>query len=188
MNDITKLKALAEAACPRDEWYEQGDLRYCDDKTGETHGLHHHDAAFVESASPAAVLELIERIERLEGDGDLSYAVVLAERRQLKAENFDLGAGRQAAEDEIARIKAENESLRQQLAIPSDVLADCEALRLDAERYRWLREQEALEGGIAILPVGLWVKPAMVCTTPFDSGEMTDSVVDAAMSKEASHD
>ncbi len=63
--------------------------------------------------------------------------------------------------------------------------AEVERLREDAARYRWLREQEAKDG-IAVLPVGRWVTPAMLCTTPFDSPEMVDAVVDAAMAaKEA---
>lgn len=63
--------------------------------------------------------------------------------------------------------------------------AEAEALRKDAERYRWLREQEAKDG-IAVLPVGRWNMPALLCTTPFDSPEMVDSAVDAAMAaKEA---
>lgn len=109
----------------------------------------------------------------------------------------------------IDELKAENEALRKIISdsatscgasvsvecsldfmahLPVEIFSVISKLRMDAERYRWLREQEALEGGIAILPVGLWVKPAMLCATPFDSGEMTDSVIDAAMSKEASHD
>ncbi len=50
----------------------------------------------------------------------------------------------------------------------------------DADRYRWLREQKA-EDGMAILPICKWVKPAMLITTPFDSPEMVDSVIDAAL-------
>ncbi len=57
--DIQKLKALAEDAGPNEPWYESGDLRYADDKTGEIHGLDHHADEFIATASPAAVLDLI---------------------------------------------------------------------------------------------------------------------------------
>ncbi|WP_417786720.1 hypothetical protein [Stutzerimonas xanthomarina] len=63
------------------------------------------------------------------------------------------------------------------------LLAERDAAQKDAERYRWLREQEA-EDGMAILPIGKWVKPAMLVTTPFDSPEMVDSVIDAALQGE----
>jgi|GEM_PF-1562144 len=66
-----------------------------------------------------------------------------------------------------------------------DVLVQEQVRRMakDAERYRWLREQEAVDG-MAILPIGKWVKPAMLITTPFDSPEMVDSVIDAALQGE----
>ena len=222
MNDIQKLKALAEAATVGDKPASMPIVELIGAMD-----------SFRAAANPVAVLELIEEIEVFGAvaaqPGSLN-AMPSSDYDGLKRQFFALrnyalckdklagyysreleslcSVDRSQSADEIDaersineqltndllqvegerdQLKAENESLRQQLAIPSDVLADCEALRLDAERYRWLREQEALEGGIAILPVGLWVKPAMVCTTPFNSGEMTDSVVDAAMSKEASH-
>jgi len=70
--------------------------------------------------------------------------------------------------------------LDDQVARNRAILAEQDALRKDAERYRWLREQEAVDG-MAILPIGKWVKPAMLITTPFDSPEMVDSVIDAAL-------
>ncbi|UBM23319.1 ead/Ea22-like family protein [Pseudomonas sp. p1(2021b)] len=63
-NKMRELKELAEAA-GSDEWYAAGDLRYCDDKTGETHGLHHDDSRFIAAASPATVLALLAEVERL---------------------------------------------------------------------------------------------------------------------------
>jgi len=63
--DRAKLKALAEASGDGG-WYASGDLRYCDDKAGEVHGLHHDDSRFIAAASPDTVLALIGQIERLE--------------------------------------------------------------------------------------------------------------------------
>lgn len=68
-NKMLDLKALAEAA-GSDEWYAAGDLRYCDDKTGETHGLHHDDGRFIAAASPAAILALLAEIERLKAENE----------------------------------------------------------------------------------------------------------------------
>lgn len=210
MTDYSELKRLAEASMG--EWYEIGELR-CEDRSGYINGLHHDDEYFIAAANPAAVLALIAELEQARLAGSLAYnsdgyKAVLDERDQLKAVNFDYQLGSEAAQEEIARLKAEVVRLRSdngawRLTVEAerqikrviseemerlkgpDFAAEIEALRKDAERYRWLRDQEALEGAIAILPVGVWVKPAMLCCIPFDSGQTTDSVVDAAMSKEA---
>ncbi|WP_367604041.1 ead/Ea22-like family protein [Pseudomonas asiatica] len=99
-NKMRELKELAEAA-GSDEWYAAGDLRYCDDKTGETHGLHHDDSRFIAAASPATVLALLEEIERLEsakGDPIGSFD----KHMEYMQENI--------------RFKADNEALRKQIA------------------------------------------------------------------------
>ncbi len=99
-NKMRELKELAEAA-GSDEWYAAGDLRYCDDKTGETHGLHHDDSRFIAAASPATVLALLEEIERLEsakGDPIGSFD----KHMEYMQENI--------------RLKADNEALRKQIA------------------------------------------------------------------------
>lgn len=104
-----------------------------------------------------------------------ALSAVTAERDRLDAECGRLLEGKIQDAETIYILKAERDQLR----------AEVEALRNDAERYRWLREQEAKDG-IAVLPVGRWNMPALLCTTPFDSPEMVDSAVDAAMSaKEA---
>lgn len=105
--DKANLKALAEAS-GLDQWYSAGDLRYCDDKTGEIHGLHHDDSRFIAAASPATVLALLAEIERLDresqnlsnqlGHCDRDRRVFRAERDQLKAENEALR--KQVADDE----------------------------------------------------------------------------------------
>jgi chromosome segregation ATPase len=62
-----------------------------------------------------------------------------AENERLELENEDTLKKYEEAVEGFTKLSAEVLELRQQLAVPSDVLADCEALRLDAERYRWLR-------------------------------------------------
>lgn len=147
--DKANLKALAEASGPN-QWYSAGDLRYCDDKTGEIHGLHHDDSRFIAAASPATVLALLAEIERLDresqnlsnqlGHCDRERRVFRAERDQLKAEN--------------------------------------EALRKDAERYRFVRNPIGTSS-----PLAIWNEGKM----PLFSS-MADAVVDEFMAKEASHD
>ncbi len=120
-NKMRELKELAEAAGSY-EWYAAGDLRYCDDKTGETHGLHHDDSRFIAAASPATVLALLEEIERLESakgdpigsfDKHMEY---MQENIRLKAENEDYRSGQDRYEQIIDDLKAENEALRKQIA------------------------------------------------------------------------
>lgn len=109
--DKANLKALAEAS-GLDQWYSAGDLRYCDDKTGEIHGLHHDDSRFIAAASPATVLALLAEIERLDresqnlsnqlGHCDRERRVFRAERDQLKAENEALRKALGECADELS--------------------------------------------------------------------------------------
>jgi len=62
-------------------------------------------------------------------------------------------------------------------------MVEAEALRKDAARYRWLREQEA-ERGVCIINVGEWTAGATCIATTFHSAEFADEMVDAAMNKE----
>ncbi|MDM9601359.1 hypothetical protein QTN23_17720 [Pseudomonas shirazica] len=131
-NKMLDLKALAEAA-GSDEWYAAGDLHYCDDKTGETHGLHHDDGRFIAAASPAAILALLAEIER------------------LKAENEDYKSGQDRYEQIIEDLKAENEALRRDaeryqwlrqgmgkvIVVEPDNAVSC-----DCDRYEVLLEAE----------------------------------------------
>lgn len=63
------------------------------------------------------------------------------------------------------------------------LIAENDALRKDAKRYRWLREQEA-ERGVCIINVGEWTAGATCIATTFHSAEFADEMVDAAMAKE----
>lgn len=119
------------------------------------------------------MLEMLAEIERLEGQVRLSktaiemavqgvvgrglndYIAVSMERDQLKAELAGLKTGYEAYE----RVNAE-------------LRAECEGLRKDAERYRWLKVDDVDRDHLYTSTLGV---------------EM-DAAIDAAMSKEASHD
>lgn len=102
--DKANLKALAEASLTGD-WYEAGDLRYEDLKTGDIHGLHHDDDRFIADASPATVLALLVEIERME------------------SEAMHAAAGAQSDREQRDQLKAENEALRSALGDCADELA-----------------------------------------------------------------
>ncbi|AMA46262.1 hypothetical protein [Pseudomonas alabamensis] len=99
---------------------------------------------------------------------------------ELLVEIERIGADRKACWEEfkvqgrrLDQLKAENEALRDGAnfrAIQS-LRADCDALRKDAERYRWLNRQRS----------GTWKEVAEI---PMNR---TDAFIDAAMAKESSH-
>lgn len=111
--DIEKLEALAKASAG--EWYEVGELRYEDRKSGDLHGLHHDDERFIAAANPAAVLELTQKI------------------RDLQSSVSGLKTGYEAYERVNAELRAENKRLKTKLetvrclfgsAVPSDEQLD----------------------------------------------------------------
>jgi hypothetical protein len=59
-----------------------------------------------------------------------------AENERLELENEDTLKKYEEAVEGFTKLSAEVLGLRQQLAVPSDVLADCEALRLENEALR----------------------------------------------------
>lgn len=146
--DKAKLKALAEAALIGN-WFEAGDIRYCDDKTGEIHGLHHDDSRLIAAASPQTILALLAEIDRLERKNN-------NQSETIKKYHDHFGGG-----DSILRIVAERGHLK----------AENEALRKDAERYRWLRDGSYLHRWASIHP----------CDEN-RSSDITDKAIDAAMS------
>ncbi|WP_122593247.1 hypothetical protein [Pseudomonas viridiflava] len=164
--DIEKLEALAKKSLG--EWYELGELRH-EDRSGYTHGLHHDDDNFITTTTPAAVLDLTQTI------------------RDLHSSIQGLKTGYEAYERVNAELKAECEKLRSKLENPDPILIQCmdsaiaeqEQLESDAKRYRWLREPEA--GNIEVFE---WIGPHTASLV----GDDLDSVIDAAMSKEQSHD
>jgi len=180
MTDIQKLKALAEAA-PTGPWECENDSLYFKDD-GYTRHLLDADSGsdveedayyaalkFIAAANPAAVLELIAEIERLERKnsnqaqtireysdlvmgGDVSLGMLRAdirvttgERDQLKTENTDLHATLQAAKGEIERLKAENEALREsndKLTRRNEMLEQNVKVMTETHvLYTWLRKK-----------------------------------------------
>ncbi|WP_256824916.1 ead/Ea22-like family protein [Pseudomonas kurunegalensis] len=162
-NKMRDLKAMAEAA-GSDEWYAAGDLRYCDDKTGETHGLHHDDSRFIAAASPATVLALLEEIERLEsakGDPIGSFD----KHMEYMQENI--------------RLKADNEALRK-LKLPH-YLKLSDEMRAAGDHA----ELRAREDQCYSVPVLKAVFFEAAIQRWLDDQE---EAIDAALAGEASHD
>lgn len=93
---------------------------------------------------------------------------------QLRAVNFDYEIGKRAADEEIARLKAE---IARSTEREIHQLAEIEGLRKDAERYRWLRH-----GHGGFVEVVEWIGPHATGMI----GEDLDALVDALMSKEPS--
>jgi len=168
MTDIQKLKALAEAATSGEWRYGPGDgedespIVFVDLPQSSSDAISvlfegdwatDADAKFVSIANPAAVLELIAEIESL--------------KSCLEMESAEL-----AWSDSDGRaIQVERDLLK----------ADNEALRKDAERYRWLRAETGLGPNIQ---VSEWVGPHEYRL----HGEELDIAIDGALSKEARHD
>lgn len=185
-NKMHNLKSLAEAATGG-EWTcsEKHDGRFWHIQSGgqaigATHaagrkspmaGIFEANAKFIAAASPATVLALLAEIERME------------------SESMHAAAGFQSDREQIDQLKAENEALRQskdramslvdQLEIQhAELKAAVQALELDAERYRFVRNPIGTSS-----PLAIWNEGKM----PLFSG-MADAVVDEFMAKEASHD
>lgn len=85
MNELNKveLRRLAEAAMPGD-WFKAGNLLCFDVKTGESHGLNVEDDRFIASASPAAVLSLLDQCDKAEAERDAALAELEACRKDAE--------------------------------------------------------------------------------------------------------
>ena len=151
MNELNKaeLRSLAEAAMPGD-WFKAGNLLCFDVKTGESHGLNVEDDRFIAAANPAAVLSLLDQCDGLMAQhardsvelSNQCHASDLARRQRDKAE-----AERAAA------------------------LAELEACRNDAGRYRWITENCDID---------------YRGHRPDGDYASSDEAIDAAMAKESS--
>lgn len=100
MNELNKaeLRRLAEVAMPGD-WFKAGDLLCFDAKTGESHGLNVEDDRFIASASPAAVLSLLDQCDKAEAERDAALAELEAcrkdaERYQWLRDQHDVLSGK----------------------------------------------------------------------------------------------
>ena len=64
------------------------------------------------------------------------------------------------------------------------LLAERAELLRDAERYRWLREQEA-EHGVSVVNISQWLSAATCVAVTFVDGSFVDYAIDKAMQSEA---
>lgn len=148
--DKAKLKALAEAV---NESY----AALCEHGGDElAEAWHSAELAYDDAANPVVVLALLAEIERLSPPaGQVSY------QQQMEAWK--------SASSQDLRARGE-------LMIQVDELkAENEALRKDAERYRWLRDKQTF-----IWLIQDWFPGEAMLTN-------VDADIDAAMAKEASH-
>jgi hypothetical protein len=158
MTDYSELKRLAECAAKGD---------WSGAKSSE----------FMAAANPAAVLALIH---------DLDVATSVG--RALGITLSNVAEARDGLVTVVASQKAEIEALTAKHAECAEFIdsacmdgEDFEALRLDAERYRWLRDSSE-----AIHPFYLST-PIWFTGVKFNK-ENVDSTIDAAMNKDAAHD
>lgn len=133
------------------------------------------NAAFIAAANPSTVLGLLAKIECLEAQVRLAgvAAEVTVQQEVGRAVTREL-----ALAQECDQPKTENEALRDGAnfrAIQS-LRADCEALRRDAARYRWLRDQCGL---VEYKAIAGSIGPGML-----PCGEELQVAIDAAMAKE----
>jgi hypothetical protein len=164
--DKAKLKALAEAATQGERMAEKCAAGIPHVITDEWDLAEVHvttganpmaDAEFMAAASPATVLALLAEIERLEKFED--WFVRLDQVEQTLSASF----------------KAERDQLK----------AENEALRKDAKRYRFLRNQH---WPVAELAVVCNPKVSVKLGHDCPSGDRLDQQVDGAMIRGASHD
>lgn len=124
-----------------------------------------------------------------DGDGALGGTAecisILDELEALRASVHGLKTGYEACEQVNAELRAECEKLRKYgeefASLAERRREQVEALRKDAERYQWLRdESESIHQFYLSTPI--WFTGVKF------SKENVDSTIDAAMSKEQSHD
>lgn len=164
MKDYSELKMLAEATTPQDfdsaqvatheGWIEcptcggegsvdlGGDyLNYDNEALGvQFYGIgdaHVKAEDYYRAANPAAVLALIAEVECLRAQ----HGRDSKELRSLCQARDDARKDRDQLKEEVER-STEREIMQ---------LAEIEALRRDAERYRWLRKQNWFDSDIAVV-------------------------------------
>lgn len=108
MTTNKQLRELAEKA-KLGSWFESGDLRYEDARSGYMHGLHHDEDGFIAAASPDRVLALLDENEALQAECE-ALRKALVEARDLVAEWGDYASDyfkeKHGLERDIARLDA----------------------------------------------------------------------------------
>lgn len=183
MSDYSELKRLAEAATPgpwacgdkpEGRFWHIGagnqaiGSTYAASKNSSMASVFEANARFIAAANPAAVLALIAENERLqhfktsfmEWSDKTDWVQETAHWSELGKHRADV------LKDRIDQFKAENE-----------------ALRRDAERYRWLRKTESWEEHYN-RDGRLWIVSGREGVDN-QTGEELDDSIDAAMAKEA---
>lgn len=183
MIDIKVLKSLAEAAFPvSTELY--GDRNF---GTPYSYAqLDQNQDDFIAAAKPAAVLELIAEIERLQASKATLERLGYSDNGgQLwkpplgKKPDFDLIDQLNAAALEDLRLRTE---LMEQF---NQLKAENESLRKDAERYRWLRENASV---ILDRKTAYQAETGFIKFDTMPARSEMETAIDAAMSKDDSHD
>lgn len=178
-----KLKALADAAggVSWSWWTSNSTLRLTTEQNGR-HGadgdaVSAHDSnvvcprayrEFIEAVGPVTILDLLAEIGRLESDN----SSMRGSTKRMGEDASRAQKQERKRQREIAQLKVESEALRYDCQVANSVVL---AERMDAERYRWLRdrcgivEYKAIAGSIG---------PGML-----PSGEKLEMAIDAVMSK-----
>ncbi|MDG9856289.1 hypothetical protein N7403_20680 [Pseudomonas nitroreducens] len=140
MTDTKKLKELAElATATRPDWYTED---------GNNWFLPRDCMNWIAAANPQAILGLIERLEKAEqhwaneNSNNMALIAEVERLRQFAAEIYQVLGALDAPENVLdnASDAANGAPLRHETLLPF-FAEDYEALRKDAERYRWLRVQ-----------------------------------------------
>lgn len=210
MIDYQELKRLAEAAT-QGQWMYECDYLFFKDAEGFTRHLmeicegqdiaigHDSNLKFIAAANPAAVLALIAEVETLEsylctcpdcgGEGEIftgSYSYFghmdPPEPNMDKCVECD-GKGLIGTPQNLHTVITERDQLK----------AEVEALRKDAERYRWLMNKglhtEIYSNSAGIAPGrGPYIcidLPSSGAPNRVALGSGSDGYIDAAMSKES---
>jgi hypothetical protein len=187
MTDIQDLKAIAErckAHQPLRFMRSHGAL-YIRNDNGIVFDVHQNRsfpefmaqnkdyADLVLAANPAAVLELIAEIERITRENQRLRAGVESDLAEIdRIQGVYDAHFRKTRSYRMQRDQAKDES--------EQLKAEKEALRKDAERYRWLRTET---GSGPNIQVSEWVGPHEYRLFT----EELDAAIDNALSEESSH-
>ncbi|TWI48027.1 hypothetical protein IQ22_04220 [Pseudomonas duriflava] len=110
-----------------------------------------------------------ERIERLREEVERLSNALEVEKRSLQCEV-----------NRRNQYAMESNELDRQL---DETIAECDALKADAERYRWLRDNGETERGIMVLSVTGWAQPATAWALTFQDPDVLDACIDDEMAR-----